>query len=171
MRIERRSDCPINLTVELLGDRWTLMVIRDIMFGNRRHYLDLLKLSEEGIASNILADRLSRLVSLGLLTRTANPTHKQKAIYSLTESSIELVPMLSEMMAWGRKHIPRTKLKGHGTLLEKGGKPMWKAFAAELKAIHLGAPPPGRWIFFSPQGALPPAAGRRYKTKQQRRIA
>lgn len=170
MRIERRSDCPINLTVELLGDRWTLMVIRDIMFGNRRHYLDLLKLSEEGIASNILADRLSRLVSLGLLTRTANPTHKQKAIYSLTEASIELIAILSEMMAWGRKHIPGTKLKGHAPLLEKGGKPMWKAFAAELKTIHLGAPPPGRWIFFSPQAALPPAPGRRPKTKQQRRL-
>ena len=154
IRMERRSQCPINLTVELLGDRWTLMVIRDIMFGNRRHYLDLLRLSEEGIASNILADRLSRLVSLGLLTRTANPTHKQKAIYSLTEASIELLPILSEMMAWGRKHIPGTKLKGGGIILEAGGQRMWKAFATELKAIHLGAPPPRRWIFFPDQAAL-----------------
>ena len=168
---EHRSGCPINLTLEVLGDRWSLIVIRDIMFGNRRHYLDLLEHSEEGIASNILADRLSRLVSLGLLTRASNPAHKQKAIYSLTEASIELVPILSEMMAWGRKHIQGTKLKGHGTLLEKGGKPMWKAFAAELKAIHLGAPPPGRWIFFEPQGTLLPAAGRRHKTKQQRRLS
>ena len=61
-RNEMRSGCPINLTLEMLGDRWSLIVIRDIMFGNRRHYGDLLRLSEEGIASNILANRLARLV-------------------------------------------------------------------------------------------------------------
>jgi hypothetical protein len=60
-RNEMRSGCPINLTLEMLGDRWSLIVIRDIMFGNRRHYGDLLRLSEEGIASNILANRLARL--------------------------------------------------------------------------------------------------------------
>src|ERR1700721_2389737 len=86
-----RSGCPINLTLEMLGDRWSLIIVRDIMFGNRRHYGDLLKLSEEGIASNILASRLDRLLELGLLSRTQDPTHKQKAIYSLTEPSIEVV--------------------------------------------------------------------------------
>src|ERR1700684_2425348 len=101
-----RSGCPINLTLETLGDRWSLIVIRDIMFGNRRHYVDLLKLSEEGIASNILANRLDRLVQAGLLSRIQDPTHKQKAIYSLTESSIELVPLLAQMGAWGRRHTP-----------------------------------------------------------------
>ena len=75
-RNQMRSGCPINLTLEMLGDRWSLIVIRDIMFGNRRHYGDLLRLSDEGIASNILANRLARLVQSGLLLRTDDPTHK-----------------------------------------------------------------------------------------------
>jgi DNA-binding HxlR family transcriptional regulator len=80
MPSSQRSGCPINLTVEMLGDRWSLIVIRDVMFGNRRHYRDLLTHSEEGIASNILADRLKRLVAAGLLSRRDDPSHKQKAI-------------------------------------------------------------------------------------------
>src|SRR3989337_3471093 len=86
-----RSGCPINLTLETLGDRWSLIVIRDLMFGNRRHYRELLNRSEEGIASNILADRLKRLVEAGLLSKADDPTHKQKGIYSLTEQAIHLV--------------------------------------------------------------------------------
>ena len=146
-RREIRSGCPINLTLETLGDRWSLIVIRDIMFGNRRHYVDLLKLSEEGIASNILANRLDRLVQAGLLSRIQDPTHKQKAIYSLTESSIELVPLLAQMGAWGRRHTPATKeLSIRAQLLEEGGERMWKAFMAELRSIHLGAPAPRRSV-------------------------
>jgi DNA-binding HxlR family transcriptional regulator len=146
-RSEIRSGCPINLTLEMLGDRWSLIVIRDIMFGNRRHYVDLLKLSEEGIASNILANRLDRLVQAGLLSRIQDPTHKQKAIYSLTESSIELVPLLAHMGAWGRRHTPATKeLSIRAQLLEEGGERMWKAFMAELRSIHLGAPAPRRSV-------------------------
>ena len=105
MRNTRRSGCPINLTLEMLGDRWSLIVIRDVMFGNRRHFGDLMRLSDEGIASNILASRLTRMVSAGLLSRADDPTHKQKAIYSLTERSIQLVPLL----AWGRRHTPASK--------------------------------------------------------------
>jgi DNA-binding HxlR family transcriptional regulator len=102
MRETSRSGCPINLTLETLGDRWSLIVIRDVMFGNRRHYAELVRRSEEGIASNILANRLKHLVSAGLLLRTADQSHKQKAIYSLTEASIELLPLLAQMGAWGR---------------------------------------------------------------------
>ena len=61
-----RSGCPINLTLETLGDRWSLIVIRDLMFGNNRHFRELLTRSKEGIASNILADRLKRLEAAGL---------------------------------------------------------------------------------------------------------
>src|SRR5271156_3568049 len=96
MRKIGRSGCPINLTLEMIGDRWSLIVIRDVMFGNRRHYGDLLRLSDEGIASNILADRVARLVSTGLLSRTDDPSHKQKAIYSLTEASIQFDSYHSE---------------------------------------------------------------------------
>jgi DNA-binding HxlR family transcriptional regulator len=161
MRDERRSGCPINLTLEVLGDRWSLIVIRDIMFGNRRHYGDLLRLSEEEIASNILADRLSRLVSKGLLSRTGDPTHKQKAIYSLTEASIQLVPLLAHMGAWGRRHTRVSReLSVRAQLLEEGGERMWRAFMIELRNIHLGAPRPRRSVLAELQAAFE-AAGRR----------
>ena len=73
--IDNRSGCPINLTMEILGDRWSLVVLRDVMFGNKRHFRDLLETSMEGIASNILAARLKRLVATGLMTRSDDPSH------------------------------------------------------------------------------------------------
>jgi DNA-binding HxlR family transcriptional regulator len=143
-----RSGCPINLTLEMLGDRWSLIVIRDVMFGNRRHYGELMSQSEEGIASNILADRLKRLVDAGLLSRRDNPAHKQKAIYSLTEPSIQLVPLLAQMGAWGRRHTPASEeLSIRAQLLDEGGPEMWEAFMAELRSLHLGGPAPQRSVF------------------------
>jgi DNA-binding HxlR family transcriptional regulator len=97
--VEHRSGCPINLTLEILGDRWSLIVVRDVMFGDRRRYRELLTRSEEGIASNVLADRLKRLVTAGLLSRVGDPRHKQSVIYSLTEPAIQLVPLLANMGA------------------------------------------------------------------------
>lgn len=142
-----RSGCPINLTLETMGDRWSLIVIRDVMFGNRRHYRDLLNHSEEGIASNILADRLKKLVSAGLLSTGTDPAHKQKTIYSLTEPAIQLVPLLAHMGAWGRRHRPVSReLSIRAKLLEDGGPAMWEAFMRELRSIHLGAPRPRRSV-------------------------
>lgn len=136
----QRSGCPINLTLEVLGDRWSLIVIRDVMFGNRRHFRELLQNSEEGIASNILADRLKRLVAHGLLSRADDPTHRQKGIYGLTEPTIQLVPLLATMGAWGRRHRPVSEdLSIRAELLERGGPVLWDAFMAELRVIHLGA--------------------------------
>jgi DNA-binding HxlR family transcriptional regulator len=138
-----RSGCPINLTLELLGDRWSLIVIRDIMFGNRRRYRELLTQSEEGIASNVLADRLKRLVTNGLLSKADDPRHKQSSIYSLTEPAIQLVPLLANMGTWGRRHAPVTKeLSIRAQLLEEGGAKMWDDLMAELRAYHLGTPAP-----------------------------
>jgi len=162
VRGTHRSGCPINLTLEMLGDRWSLIVIRDIMFGNRRHFRELMNLSEEGIASNILADRLTRLVEARLLSRRDDPTHKQKAIYSLTEPAIQLVPLLAQMGAWGRRHTPASKeLSIRARLLEEGGEPMWKAFMAELRGMHLGAPAPRRLVFAELQTAFKRAVSRR----------
>jgi DNA-binding HxlR family transcriptional regulator len=139
-----RSGCPINLTLEILGDRWSLIIIRDIMFGNRRHFRELLTRSDEGIASNILADRLKRLVEAGLLWRRDDPTHRQKAIYSLSEPAIQLVPLLAHMGAWGRRHTRASEaLSIRAQLLEEGGPAMWEAFMAELRTLHLGAPAAG----------------------------
>lgn len=140
-----RSGCPINLTIQALGDRWSLIVIRDIMFGNRRHFRELLSHSEERIASNILADRLKRLVAAGFLAITDDPSHKQKHFYSLTEPAIQLVPLMAQLGAWGRRHLPVTpELAIRAQLLEEGGPPMWADFMDELRTAHLGTPPTGR---------------------------
>jgi len=137
---EQRSGCPINLTLETIGDRWSLLVIRDLMFGNRRHFRELLTRSEEGIASNILADRLKRLLEAGLVTRVDDPQHKQKAIYSLTEKAIQLVPLLAHMGAWGRRHLPVSEeMSIRARLLEEGGPKLWDDFMDELRETHLGA--------------------------------
>ena len=147
MSTVRRSGCPINLTLEILGDRWSLIVLRDIMFGGRRRFRELLNASEEGIASNVLADRLKRLSEEGLLTRREDPGHKQKAIYSLTEPAIQLVPLMAQLGAWGRRHTAVTpELSIRAELLEAGGPEMWDAFMDELRAIHLGAPAPARSV-------------------------
>jgi DNA-binding HxlR family transcriptional regulator len=166
MENAHRSGCPINLTLEVLGDRWSLIVIRDVMFGGRRHYRELLSQSEEGIASNILADRLKRLMDEGLLSKRDDPTHKQKSIYSLTEPAIELVPMLAHIGAWGRRHAPVSEeLSIRAQLLEEGGAPMWEAFMRELRSIHLGAPAPKRSVFSELQTAFEAVVARNKRAR------
>src|SRR5580658_9255753 len=108
MRESHRSGCPINLTLEVLGDRWSLLILRDIIFGGRRRFRELLR-SEERIASNILADRLKALVEAGLLTRRGDPDHKQRTVYSLTEQAIALVPVFAQIGAWGSRWLPATE--------------------------------------------------------------
>jgi DNA-binding HxlR family transcriptional regulator len=139
-----RSGCPINLSLEVFGDRWSLLIIRDMMFGGKRHFRELLR-SEEGISSNILADRLRRLVGEGMITRADDPTHKQKAIYSLTEKAIDLVPVFAQLGAWGIRHLPVSEeLSVRARVLEEGGPEMWERFMVELREEHLGAPAVGR---------------------------
>ncbi len=133
-RREQRSGCAINLTLEVLGDKWSLLIIRDMIFGNRRHFRELLTKSEERISSNILADRLKTLVEQGVITRTDDPTHKQKGIYSLTEQGIELLPVLAQMSAWGVKYLPVSEELGiRAKLLAEGGPKMWAEFMDELR--------------------------------------
>jgi DNA-binding HxlR family transcriptional regulator len=134
------------------------------MFGNRRSYGELLAGSEEGIASNILADRLKRLTAAGLVTRRPDPKHRQKAIYSLSEAAIELVPLLAHMGAWGRRHMhPSRELSVRAELLEKGGAPLWNAFMKELRHLHLGAPRPARSVFQELQAAYEKALARQVR--------
>jgi DNA-binding HxlR family transcriptional regulator len=139
----RRSGCPINLTLETFGDRWSLIVLRDIMFGRNRTFRALLSGSIEGIASNILADRLKRLTENGLLARSGDTLHKQRVIYSLTDKAIELVPLMVAMGSWGLRHTPAsTELSIRAQILEDGGPQLWSEFMAELRHLHLGAPMP-----------------------------
>ena len=140
MRKNPRSGCPINMAVEAFGDRWSLLVLRDVMFGDRRYFRELLAGSEEGIASNILADRLKRLVGAGLLTRAA-ARPGQRAKYSLTEAAIELVPVIAELGAWGVRHRNTTpRLRVRAELLTDGGPELWAEFMDELRQLHLDQP-------------------------------
>ncbi|TRO93712.1 helix-turn-helix transcriptional regulator [Glycocaulis profundi] len=136
-----RSGCPINLSVEVFGDRWSLLILRDMIFGGRRHFLDLMK-NQEGISTNILGDRLKRLVGQGMLTAAPDPTHRQRMNYSLTEQAIQLIPIMAHLGAWGRRHLPVTPvLSIRAQLLEEGGPAMWEDFMDDLRAEHLGQVP------------------------------
>jgi DNA-binding HxlR family transcriptional regulator len=139
MNDDPRSGCAINLTLEVIGDKWSLLVIRDMIFGNRRHFRELLTNSQEGISSNILADRLKTLLDQGIITWAEDPSHKQKGIYSLTEQGIELLPILAQMSGWGVKYLPVTEELGiRARLLDEGGPKMWAEFMDELRETHLG---------------------------------
>jgi DNA-binding HxlR family transcriptional regulator len=173
MRGEQRSGCPINLTLEILGDKWSLLIIRDMIFGNRRHFRELLTRSEEGIASNILADRLKTLVEQGIVTKADDPSHKQKAIYSLAEQGIELLPILAQMAGWGRKYLPVTEELGiRAQLLQEGGPAMWDEFMDELRETHLGKPsrrkPGGVSVAAQMQAAYEAVVARRKKAATRR---
>lgn len=145
-----RSRCPINLSLELLGDRWSLLVLRDMIFGGKRHFRDFMR-CEEGIASNILADRLRRLVDARMLTKSADPTHQQKAIYGLTEKSISLVPVLAHLATWGRRWLDVSREMGaRAEALEEGGPPLWERFMEQLRAEYMRSLVPG-----APGGSLP----------------
>ncbi|MGO1738271.1 MAG: winged helix-turn-helix transcriptional regulator [Actinomycetaceae bacterium] len=133
-----RSGCPINMTTELLGDRWSMVLLRDLMFGTNRRFRELLAGSLEGIASNVLASRLTKLVDAGLLARHDDPTHRQKVDYRLTEPAIQLVPMIAHIGAWGARWMPTTpELAVRAELLFAGGPVMWERFMDELRAVHL----------------------------------
>lgn len=138
MRKDMRSGCPVNLSLEIFGDRWTLLVLRDIIFTGARHFRELLG-GPERISSNMLADRLATLVEHGLLTRAGDPSHKQKVTYSLTERAIELVPVLVQLSDWGARHLPvDAAYAARAQVLAAGGPPLWEAFMDELRETHLG---------------------------------
>ena len=139
---QRRSGCPINLTLETFGDRWSLIILRDLMFGGMpSSFRSLLTGNIEGIASNILSDRLKRLVDHGLLSRGHDPGHKQRVVYRLTEKAIQLVPLMAMMGSWGMRNAsPSDALSIRATVLEAGGPRFWEQFMAELRHLHLGAP-------------------------------
>ncbi|MEN0060568.1 MAG: helix-turn-helix domain-containing protein [Myxococcota bacterium] len=135
-----RSGCPINLAVEVLGDGWSLVVLRDVLFGDRRTYGELHSASEEGIATNILASRLKSLVEAGLLTGAPDPAHRQRVVYSLTEASIQLVPVMTALGTWGTAHLPVSHLLSvRARVLADGGTELQEALMDELRVRHLGA--------------------------------
>jgi DNA-binding HxlR family transcriptional regulator len=100
---KRRSGCPLNASVETLGDRWSLLIIRDMMLRGFRTYKEFLE-SFEGIATNILADRLRKLQTHGIITTERDPSDGRRLFYLLTEKGIDLAPVLTEMVLWAARH-------------------------------------------------------------------
>jgi DNA-binding HxlR family transcriptional regulator len=100
---KRRSGCPLNASVEMLGDRWSLLIIRDMMVRGFQTYKEFMA-SDEGIASNILADRLRKLEAHGIITTEPDPSDGRKLIYLLTPKGIDLAPVLTEMVLWAARH-------------------------------------------------------------------
>jgi DNA-binding HxlR family transcriptional regulator len=99
----RRSGCPLNASIEMLGDRWSLLVIRDMMVRGSRTFKEFLG-SDEGIATNMLAERLRRLEAHGIISSEPDPSDGRKLIYSLTAKGIDLAPVLTEMVLWAARH-------------------------------------------------------------------
>ena len=102
---ELRSDCPINYVSEVIGDKWSLVILRDMLLEGKSRYGELLA-SDEGIATNILASRLRQLEDWDVITRVADPDHPAKHRYTVTERGIDLVPLFVEMMLWTAKYRP-----------------------------------------------------------------
>jgi DNA-binding HxlR family transcriptional regulator len=102
-----RSWCPIACTLDLIGDRWTLLIVRDLFLGRQR--FDEFRRSPEGIATNILTDRLRRLEELGLVARTPSENHRSRGTYQLTARGQSLRPVMRAFVAWGLENIPGTK--------------------------------------------------------------
>lgn len=105
-----RSHCPVNYGLEAFGDRWALLIVRDIVFRGKRTYGEFLR-SEEGFSTNILASRLDHLLETGILQREADESDGRKDIYSLTEKGLDLVPVLFEMVLWSAKYDGRSEAR------------------------------------------------------------
>ena len=102
-RRENRSLCPLSISLEIFGDRWTLLIVRDLMLKGRNSFREFAD-SGEKIASNVLADRLARLETHGIIDRRPHPEEGRSQIYRLTEKGLQLAPVLLEMILWAARH-------------------------------------------------------------------
>lgn len=127
-----RSDCPISCSLDVFGDKWSLLIIRDIMLRGKLSYSEFL-LSEEKIATNILVNRLSVLEAENILSKRVSPTNKSKFIYSLTEKGIDLLPIVIEIMDWGAKYNANCPRKELGKKIKKDKAGVIKEYLEKLK--------------------------------------
>ncbi|WP_109435081.1 helix-turn-helix domain-containing protein [Aquimarina sp. AU119] len=129
---ESKSLCPVNQYLEIFGDKWTLLIIRDIMFDGKRYFNEIRE-SDEKIASNILTDRLNKLEKSGVILKTRDIKHKQKNIYTLTKTGIDLMPIIIAMSEWSLNHRKVSdKDRIHVSNLIKGGKALQNKMSAAL---------------------------------------
>lgn len=103
--IDRRSTCPINYSVEIFGDKWMLLLLRDLMFNGKNSFLEF-RASDEKISSAVLTEKLNILLNEGIVTKVTSPKNASKFLYLLTEKGIELVPFMVEFLNWGSKYNP-----------------------------------------------------------------
>ena len=116
-----RSHCPVSLALEAIGDKWSLLILRDLIMRGKSRYQELLT-SEEGIATNILADRLLRLEKQGLVTKSHDPEDKRQFRYSPTQKALDLLPVILEMARWSLKYNPRAGQGSPFVMQMKAGK-------------------------------------------------
>ncbi|SCB44055.1 transcriptional regulator, HxlR family [Bradyrhizobium shewense] len=136
---KEKSGCPVNLSLEIVGDRWTLLIIRDMVFAGKKHFREFLH-SDEGISSRTLAERLQTLLDEGIVTRHDDPNHKLKTVYQLTQAGIDLLPVLVSLGDWGNRYRPADPRLGVIAKELAGGGP--KAIARmkrKLASEHLAA--------------------------------
>ena len=115
-----RSDCPIACTLDLIGDRWTLLIVRDLLMGKRR-FSEFLA-SDENIKTNVLAERLKRLERAGVVERSRYREHPPRYEYLLTDKGRDLLPVLEAVFAWGRAHLPGVDSRSPGPSKRRGAK-------------------------------------------------
>jgi DNA-binding HxlR family transcriptional regulator len=128
----RRSDCAIACALDLIGDKWTLIVLRDLIMARKRYFQELLE-GNEGIATNILASRLKLLEAAGLVTRRADPAQARRVIYAPTEKALDLLPVLIELIRWSMKYNSRSAAPGQ---LARRLAEDHNGLIAELRAAH-----------------------------------
>ena len=102
-KISFRSDCPIGKTLDILGDKWSLLIVRDLVFKGKNTYGDFLN-GGEGITTSVLADKLALLECGGIISKGIHPESKAKILYTLTPKGIDLIPVLAEVIEWSEKH-------------------------------------------------------------------
>lgn len=104
-KLHRRSDCPISFALDVFGDKWSLLIIRDMLFEGKSSYNDFLN-ADEGIATNVLTDRLRMLERRGIIKTARDKQDARKRIYTLTERGLDLLPILVELTLWSAEHDP-----------------------------------------------------------------
>jgi DNA-binding HxlR family transcriptional regulator len=132
MRAKCRSHCPISLALEAFGDRWSLLILRDLLLRDRKHYQQFLN-AEENISTNILAERLIHLEKLGIISKSDDPENNKQYIYAPTKKGLDLLPILLELYRWSLKHDPHVdKTKPIARRLEKDTEGFIKEFRARF---------------------------------------
>jgi DNA-binding HxlR family transcriptional regulator len=134
---KRRSSCPISYTLDVFGDKWTLLILRDIMFYDRTRFSDFMPM--EHIATNILADRLNKLEAAELITKKRDSKLKNQFTYDVTAKGRSLMPLLIEMTLWGLEHDPESLASKEFVL--KARKEKTKVVREISRAINLGVFP------------------------------